>query len=377
MNTIGFNVIAGTDYKELEFLLKSISTLGFDEIVVTVTQPEKKTFDVAEKYATKVCNFEWINDFAAARQYCLDNTKTDFIVWADADDVVPFDNSMNWIKFLHYVRNQNDFDYFGCRYHVSHGSKSGKPIEVINRLFCYRKHKDFYWKYPIHEILKIKNKSKHKFQVFNDIIIEHRPIKKSSYERNIGIFNAIMEKKEYKDDQRMRLYYGRELFLTEDTKQKGVEILKGVIDDQGASEEELASSCGLIGLYYAFGGRNDFKINPKGIDVAETYCRIGLGYSEKYAELHVIIGDIQLHRKNLNHAIEHYKKAMQCTQNGNMSQDRRFYTILPATRLSSIYFQLKDYEQALIYNKHALKEFKSPELIENRKKIIRALESEY
>ena len=67
----------------------------FDEIVIVDTDSTDggKTVAVAKEYTEKVFNyprpkdFEWIDDFAAARNFAMSKCTGDYIVWIDSDDV--------------------------------------------------------------------------------------------------------------------------------------------------------------------------------------------------------------------------------------------------------------------------------------------------
>lgn len=60
-----------------------------DEIVVVDTGSKDKTKEIASKYADKVLDFAWCNDFSAARNVSLSHATGDWIFWMDADDTLP------------------------------------------------------------------------------------------------------------------------------------------------------------------------------------------------------------------------------------------------------------------------------------------------
>jgi glycosyltransferase involved in cell wall biosynthesis len=67
--------------------LESVRGL-FDEIVVVDTGSVDRTREIAREFGAKVFDFEWVDDFAAARNEALARATGDYAFWLDADDVV-------------------------------------------------------------------------------------------------------------------------------------------------------------------------------------------------------------------------------------------------------------------------------------------------
>lgn len=60
-----------------------------DGIFITITQPNERVRKVAENFGARISEFEWVGDFAKARNFNFNQVGPDFthIVWLDADDV--------------------------------------------------------------------------------------------------------------------------------------------------------------------------------------------------------------------------------------------------------------------------------------------------
>ena len=67
-----------------------------DEIIVVDTGSTDNTISVAEAHGAKIYNFEWIDDFAAARNYAFSKATGDWIMWLDTGDVVPPESLPAW-----------------------------------------------------------------------------------------------------------------------------------------------------------------------------------------------------------------------------------------------------------------------------------------
>lgn len=80
-------IIAKNEEKHIEECLKRLKPYGF-EIIVTDTGSTDRTKEIAQKYADKVLDFEWINDFSAARNFCAANASNNWILSLDCDEYV-------------------------------------------------------------------------------------------------------------------------------------------------------------------------------------------------------------------------------------------------------------------------------------------------
>ena len=58
-----------------------------DEIVIVDTGSTDLTRQIAAEYTDCIFDFEWVDDFAAARNFAFDQASCEYILWLDADDV--------------------------------------------------------------------------------------------------------------------------------------------------------------------------------------------------------------------------------------------------------------------------------------------------
>ena len=82
-------ICAPTD-EEAKLLDRCLSYVSpfVGEICLTVTGQNKKCEEVGKKYKAKVSHFEWVNDFAKARNFNFAQATGEFVFWCDADDCV-------------------------------------------------------------------------------------------------------------------------------------------------------------------------------------------------------------------------------------------------------------------------------------------------
>lgn len=81
-------MIVRDEEEVLERCLKSAAEL-FDDIVIVDTGSVDATRSIALRFTERVYDLEWCDDFAAARNYAFGKAEGDYIMWLDADDVLP------------------------------------------------------------------------------------------------------------------------------------------------------------------------------------------------------------------------------------------------------------------------------------------------
>ena len=90
MNTLSVCIIAKDEEKLLGRCLGSVAELA-DEIVVVDTGSTDDTVKIARAFTQHVYPFTWCDDFSKARNFAFSKATSDYILWLDADDVLPDD----------------------------------------------------------------------------------------------------------------------------------------------------------------------------------------------------------------------------------------------------------------------------------------------
>ncbi len=82
---ISLSMIVKNEEKHLRVCLESVKGI-VDEIVLVDTGSTDATIKIAEEFGAKIFHFHWVNDFAAARNYSLEHSTGDWILYLDADE---------------------------------------------------------------------------------------------------------------------------------------------------------------------------------------------------------------------------------------------------------------------------------------------------
>ena len=105
--SISLCMIAKNEEKYIEQCLNSVNEL-VDEIVIVDTGSTDRTKEIAKKFNAKLFDFEWIDDFSAARNESLKHATKDWILVLDADEVIDKEAAKVIKDFI----KKNEYDAF-------------------------------------------------------------------------------------------------------------------------------------------------------------------------------------------------------------------------------------------------------------------------
>ena len=359
MKTLALNTIVGPG--ESDNLLECLQTVDaknfFDEIVICYTYELSKFNEDRSKldeYLEQInnltlCNYCWISDrypygnFAAARNTCIDNTTSDFIMWLDCDDRIKCSEALFNLK-RQVLSSDRDFIMMG---YLINEREPGKFSTRFLKERISRNDKNIRWMHPVHEQLDLHTTNK--MANIEGLDIEHARKKDPliSIERNLKILDHELK---VEPTQHSYLFHANEMLSkyrntkNEDDLKQALKEMRTCIDFRYANDENLAMMCYTIAEYSL---DNLFE--------AEIYANLALSFSENYAETHCILGEIFMDKKEEDKAIYHYKKAMKKKLNGMSFQSPYYYEEFPSRRLIEIFTKRQEIELALWYSKLVLR----------------------
>ncbi|MDF2608508.1 MAG: glycosyltransferase [Bacillales bacterium] len=171
MCTISLCMIVKNEEEVLNQCLSSIREVC-DEIIIVDTGSTDKTKEIAKLFADKIIDFEWVDDFSAARNFAFSHASMDYILWIDGDDIVL---KKDLEKFKTLKRNLNpSIDAVSMIYVVDYDD-DGNPTFSFRRNRLVKREKNFKWVGPVHEYLDVGGNI-----YSSDIVITHRKKDKSS-----------------------------------------------------------------------------------------------------------------------------------------------------------------------------------------------------
>lgn len=147
MIPISVCIITKNEAEYLEQCLAALKPYPF-EIVVTDTGSDDNSLEIARQYTNHVYEFAWIDDFSAARNFCISHASHDVILSLDTDE---FLRPLDWDALQQAVENHPHsrgaielFSYFDVDGETKH------QVARLERLFNRRY---YHFVNPIHEVL--------------------------------------------------------------------------------------------------------------------------------------------------------------------------------------------------------------------------------
>lgn len=161
MIPVSICIIAKNEEKYIGECLKKLAKYGM-EIIVTDTGSTDRTKEIASRYASKVLDFQWVEDFSAARNFCAKNASYNWILALDCDEYVEnidvqklrmcmqkFSKKAGTVK----LRNA------AYRYDGTIGYEDEDIVRFYNRNF-------YEFAYPVHENIVAKKNSGSELECF-------------------------------------------------------------------------------------------------------------------------------------------------------------------------------------------------------------------
>lgn len=334
-----------------------------DEIIVVDTGSTDRTKEIVAQYTDKIYDFEWIQDFAAARNFAFLQGTKDYLMWLDADDIIKEQNKPQFLRLRQFLSEHPECDWATMIYQIAH-DKEGNPLYSYKRerlikrsLFGLEEGKSK-WVGAVHECIEIQGSGTH-----SDAIVTHtKNIAEHLTDRNLKILlNKVESGKEM--NTREYFYLANELF----DHQRYEECLKYY--DIFFSKSDIFVEDAIAACIKACQGAS--VIDKKSL--AKNFAMKTFTFAPPRAEACCLMGDFLFQEENFKDAVFWYDLAVKLVKPadsmGGFIED--CWTWTPHVQLAACYDRLGMIDQAYIHNELALQY--RPEhagLLQNRQVLI-------
>ena len=166
--TISVCMIVKNEEKVLARCLDSLEGL-YDELIIVDTGSSDSTKSIAAGYTDKIFDFEWINDFSAARNFAFSKATMEYIYSADADEVLDEENRLRFKILKENLLPEIEIVQMKYGNQLENGTVYNFDEEYRPKLF--KRVRTFTWIEPVHETVRLDP------VVFDsEIVITHKPL---------------------------------------------------------------------------------------------------------------------------------------------------------------------------------------------------------
>lgn len=318
-------MIVKNEEKNVSDCLESIKDVA-DEIIIVDTGSTDKTKEVVSNYNVQIFDFNWIDDFSAARNFSLSKATGDFVCWLDADDIVENPEEINNLL----KESDSKIYNFNIKYGNDLFSQARLFRNYYNIKFSGRVHE-----YPIIDNLSVKDTA------INVIHKTEKHITEDRTDRNFRILQKEIE--EDPNNTRALFYLGNA--LKELTRwDEAIEVYRKYLflstwkDERWMAQKNI----GCILLWV--------KKYTEAIDELKNAVSI----DDRWAESYYYIAECYFYLKKSEKCI---KWALKATEKGMPSsplwKELPIYNEAPYRYLFASYGSLGKYDKAMYYCKIA------------------------
>ena len=197
-------MIVKNEEKLLRRCLDSLSGL-YEELIIVDTGSTDKTKEIAWEYTDEVYDFEWVSDFAAARNFAFSKCTKDYIYTVDADEVLDAENMEKFRVLKGYLDPKYEIVKMWYLTPLDFNEANGFEKEYRPKLF--KRLRSWTWIDPVHESMQLEP------TIFDsDICIRHLP-SQSHIGRDCAIYEKVINRGGTLSPKLHGLY-ARDLYMT-------------------------------------------------------------------------------------------------------------------------------------------------------------------
>ncbi len=278
MITISLCMIVKNEADVLHRCLVSIADL-MDEIIIVDTGSTDNTKEVAAEFTDKIYDYEWQDDFAAARNFAFSKATMEYIYSADADEVVDYFNHKRFADLKQALLPEIEMVQMHYITPPEYNTTANYQKEYRPKL--YKRLREFVWVDAVHETVRME-------PVIYDSDIEIKHLPRSLHSgRDFKLFRRAYER-EGRLSEKLHSMYVKELFISGEKKdfEEAAEIFEAVVKQPEASVDMKKEAICALAHTYRITGNTDwffsmaFKLMPDAM-CAELCYEIGSYFFEK------------------------------------------------------------------------------------------------
>lgn len=333
MITISLCMIVKNEEAVLARCLSSYAPV-VDEIVIIDTGSTDRTKEIAREYTDLVYDFPWTGSFSDARNASFCKATKDYILCADADEVLDRENRSRFLLLKENLLPEIDIVQMYYANQLSSNTIYNYDKEYRPKL--YKRIRNFIWEGSIHEAVRLAP-----VIYDSDITITHLP-QGNHADRDLAAFEK-MEADHVYFDKRLHNIYAKELLIAGEKEHfiRAIPTFLRTMEDTNRSVDELKEACCVLTKAFRLSGDipGFFKYAMKAVAM------------EGCSEICMELGDYYFSIKDIHEAIVWYYNAAFETECILKLSVKKQESLLA---LAKCYETLGDFETAGCYREQAV-----------------------
>ena len=229
-------VITKNEEEDLPTWLECMQALA-DEIIVVDTGSTDRTVEIAKAAGARVVHFEWIDDFAAAKNFAIDQTRGSWVLLLDADEyILPKDYAGVCAAIARYDKDDSVIGLASDWINVDK-AKNNAYTGIGYQIRVFKKLPELRYTHMIHELLQYRGEGKKTMPYVDDFQIYHTGYSSdermpAKFRRNLRLLLLSAEKYGHRPEDDMYLadcYYGLKEY------EKAIEHARAYLDSNERS----------------------------------------------------------------------------------------------------------------------------------------------
>ena len=274
MLPISVCIIAKNEERNIESCLQPLRALEW-EIIVVDTGSADRTKEIAARYADKIFDYVWQEDFSAARNFAMECASYDTILFIDSDEYlmeIDIDAIMSLRK-----AHPASIGLLSRQNHYQMNGTDSVYVDLVERLFS---RKYYHYEGIIHEQVVLKEAGKHTYGTYQiPLVLNHsgyvgsEESLREKAQRNIDLLEKDLARhpdnpytyfqigQAYNmihDDENACLYYDKGLSYDVDPDAEYVQMMVIGYGYALLHLNRVEEALGLGSVYDAFAGSADF-----------------------------------------------------------------------------------------------------------------------
>lgn len=274
MLPISVCIIAKNEEQNIEKCLKPLRKYDW-EIIVVDTGSTDRTKEIAGKYADKVLDFVWCDDFSAARNYSIEQASNDTILVIDSDEYLMDIDTEALLRLAE--QKSTSVGLLSRENHYQMNGTDSVYVDLVERFFS---RKYYHYEGIIHEQVHLREPECYAYETYQiPLILNHSGYNGSEEAlqekalRNISLLQKDLEAhpdnpytyfqigQAYNmihDDENACVYYGKGLSYDVDPAAEYVQMMVIGYGYALLHLNRAEEALGLSGIYDAFAVSADF-----------------------------------------------------------------------------------------------------------------------